>query len=201
MDRRDAIKKTAFLMGVAVSASTITAVMSGCKTDPSGGASSGVTATGDWKPSFFNNDQINTIADIADRIIPETDTPGAKAANVHQFIDGTFKDNYEPDVQKAMKAALDGFMADVKKEHGKSFTALSPEEQDKVLTGIEAEAMEELKKGGNLPPFFTAMKELTCIGFFRSEIGATQTLQYSAVPGDYLGCISLEEAGGKTWAT
>jgi hypothetical protein len=45
-------------------------------------------------------------------------------------------------------------------------------------------------------------KELTLLGFFTSEPGATQVLQYIAVPGSYKGCVPLAEAGnGKTWAT
>jgi hypothetical protein len=40
------------------------------------------------------------------------------------------------------------------------------------------------------------------LGYFSSEPGATQVLQYEAVPGKYNGCIPLNEAGnGKTWAT
>jgi hypothetical protein len=45
-------------------------------------------------------------------------------------------------------------------------------------------------------------KELTMLGFFTSEIGATQILQYIAVPGPYRGCLPLSQTGnGKTWAT
>jgi hypothetical protein len=44
------------------------------------------------------------------------------------------------------------------------------------------------------------IKELTCLGFFTSEPGATQVLQYEAVPGAYHGCVPLAEVG-KTWAT
>jgi hypothetical protein len=43
-------------------------------------------------------------------------------------------------------------------------------------------------------------KELTLLGFFTSEPGATQVLQYDPVPGAYHGCVPLEEVG-KTWAT
>ncbi|MDQ2656828.1 MAG: gluconate 2-dehydrogenase subunit 3 family protein, partial [Bacteroidota bacterium] len=51
-------------------------------------------------------------------------------------------------------------------------------------------------------PFILMMKELTMLGFFTSQAGATQVLQYEAVPGAYKGCIPLSEAGnGKTWAS
>jgi hypothetical protein len=51
-------------------------------------------------------------------------------------------------------------------------------------------------------PFFLMAKELTLMGYFTSEEGATKVLQYEAVPGAYKGCIPLKEAGqGRTWAT
>ena len=50
-------------------------------------------------------------------------------------------------------------------------------------------------------PFILTMKELTLLGFFTSEVGATQILQYLPVPGRLQSCIPLSEAGnGKTWA-
>ena len=44
------------------------------------------------------------------------------------------------------------------------------------------------------------MKELTLLGFFTSEIGATKALRYVAVPGKYEGCIPYNK-GDKAWAT
>jgi hypothetical protein len=44
------------------------------------------------------------------------------------------------------------------------------------------------------------MKELTLLGFFTSEPGATQVLQYNQVPGPFKGCVPLTEVG-KQWAT
>jgi gluconate 2-dehydrogenase gamma chain len=50
-------------------------------------------------------------------------------------------------------------------------------------------------------PFILTMKELTLLGFFTSEVGATQILQYLPVSGRLQSCIPLSEAGnGKTWA-
>ena len=55
---------------------------------------------------------------------------------------------------------------------------------------------------GSVSSFLLSVKELTMLGFFTSEAGATQVLQYQAVPGAYKGCVPVSEAGnGKTWAT
>jgi hypothetical protein len=51
-------------------------------------------------------------------------------------------------------------------------------------------------------PFVLMMKELTLLGFFTSQVGATQVLQYEAVPGGFQACVPVAAAGnGKTWAT
>ena len=53
---------------------------------------------------------------------------------------------------------------------------------------------------GGEKPFIMEVKELTIIGFFTSEPGATEVLQYNQVPGPFKGCVPLAEVG-KTWAT
>jgi hypothetical protein len=66
----------------------------------------------------------------------------------------------------------------------------------------EAVAAEKSENKPEKRPFILMTKELTMLGFFTSQPGATQVLQYEAVPGSYKGCIPLSEAGqGRTWAT
>jgi hypothetical protein len=48
-------------------------------------------------------------------------------------------------------------------------------------------------------PFFKLVKELTLLGYFTSEPGATLALDYVPVPGRYDGCIDLKP-GQKAWA-
>jgi len=44
-------------------------------------------ARADWKPVFLDAHQDDTLVALADLIIPDTDTPGAKKALVNRFID------------------------------------------------------------------------------------------------------------------
>ena len=83
MKRREAIRRTTVLLGGTLSASAISAVMSGCKGAP--------IDTG-WTPSHLTKDQINLVAEVAERILPTTDTPGARDAGVPRFIDIFLKD-------------------------------------------------------------------------------------------------------------
>jgi len=193
IDRREALRKTALLMGMAVSASALTGILQGCKATPE------LTYT----PSFFTEDQARIVSEVAEIIIPKTDTPGAKDTGVPGFIDLMLKDCYKKEDQDYFIEGLTAFDAEAKKAYGDSFIYCKPEQQVELVTKIHAAAIAEAKQNKEAAkPFILMAKELTLLGFFTSEPGATQVLQYIAVPGSYKGCIPLAEAGnGKTWAT
>lgn len=191
MDRREALRRTALLMGGVVSAPAIMGVLQGCKAKP------GLA----WKPEFLNEDQASVVSQVAEIIIPRTDTPGAKDAGVPSFIDQILKECYSPEDQKRFTEGLQAFNDDAKKEYGDAFKDLDDEDQAAYVKKVHDEAVNAEAAPDNRP-FILTMKELTMLGFFTSQPGATQVLQYVAVPGAYHGCISVSEAGnGKTWAT
>jgi gluconate 2-dehydrogenase gamma chain len=193
MDRREALKRTAWLMGGVVSAPAIMGVLKGCKAKP------GI----DWKPVYLNEHQGSVVSQVAEIIIPKTDTPGAKEVGVPSFIDQMLKEVYSPDDQEWFAKGLDAFNAGAEAAYGDEFADLSEEDQTAYVKKVHAEAIEASHADPEpRRPFILMMKELTMLGFFTSEPGATQVLQYVAVPGAYKGCIPLSEAGnGKTWAT
>jgi len=194
MDRREALKRTAWIMGGVVSAPAIAGILNGCKAKP----------TIDWKPALLKGDEALTVTQVADIIIPKTDTPGAKEVGVPQFIDTMLKDCYTKEDQDHFLAGLKAFDDGAQKEFGDAFVDLAPEQKIAYVSKVHHAALEEQKTAQPAPkrPFILMMKELTMLGYFTSEPGATQVLQYVAVPGAYHGCIPLNEAGnGKTWAT
>lgn len=194
MDRREALKRTAWIMGGAVSAPAIAGILKGCAAKPTIG----------WKPVFLTMDQGILVSQVAEIIIPKTDTPGAIDTGVPGFIDLMLKDTYTKEDQDYYLAGLNAFDEEAKKEHGDPFVELSAEKQAAFVKKVHDAAVEDAKnkKGEPKRPFILMTKELTMLGFFTSEPGATQVLQYVAVPGSYHGCIPLAEAGnGKTWAT
>ena len=77
MDRREALKRTAWIMGGAVSAPAHMGILKGCAAKP----------TIDWTPVFLSSDQGTLISQVAEIIIPKTDTPGAIVVCVDWFID------------------------------------------------------------------------------------------------------------------
>ena len=193
MDRREALKRTAWIMGGAVSAPAIMGILKGCTAKP----------TIDWTPVFLSSDQGALVSQVAEIIIPKTDTPGAKDVGVPGFIDQILKECYKKEDQDKFLAELKAFDDEAKKEYGDPFIELDAEQQAAFVKKVHDAAV-NTDDVGTPPerPFILTLKELTMLGYFTSEPGATQVLQYSPVPGAYKGCIPVGEAGnGKTWAT
>ena len=193
MDRREALRRTALVMGGMLTASTITAILKGCKAEPALS----------WNPELFSEDQARVITRLTDIIIPKTNTPGAAETGVPYFIEQVVKDCYDQEEQKRFLDGLNEFMAGSEKAYGKSFLKLSEDKQEEYTVAVHRQAVEaeQAKVEGYKRPFILKCKELTMAGYFTSEPGATQVLQYEPVPGSYEGCITLEEAGWKAWAT
>jgi gluconate 2-dehydrogenase gamma chain len=192
MDRRQAIQRAALVLGYSISAPAIMGVLKGCKAAPEIG----------YTPVFFKEDQAAMIAEIAEIIIPKTDTPGAKDAGVPAFIDLMLKDCYSAEDQERFLKGLESLNQEAKTSYGDEFISCTAEHQSELVNKIHKVAIAEVKSEN--PPkeksFILMAKELTMLGFFTSEPGATQVLQYNPVPGSYKGCVPLAEIG-KTWAT
>lgn len=198
MDRREAIKRTSLAMGGMISASTMAVIMKGCA--PSRSL--------EWQSTLFTQDQAMMMEDICERIIPTTDTPGAKAVGVPQFIESMVNLIYKPEDRERFMAGLNKLQQSIQDQHEKPFTELSEEQQYEILNPLNEAVSKEATAShyrkqveGYQPSFFRMTKELTLTGYYSSEIGATQELQYLDIPGNYDGCVPLEDLGGKTWAT
>jgi len=189
MKRRDAIKRTALIMGYAVSASAIAGVMGGCQADKAL----------DWTPKFLSATQQKTLSEATERILPKTKTPGAKDVMVDRFIDELMHFIYKPEESKAFSDGLDKLEADAQAAHNSSFADLEDAKKDALLTTAMNAAKAEKEKNPNaeIPPFFSSLKQLTFLGYFNSEEIGEKVLAYDPVPGTYQGCIPLE---GNAWS-
>jgi hypothetical protein len=189
MDRREAIQRAAMVLGYAVSAPAVMGILNGCKAAPELA----------FTPVFLTEDQARIVSEVAEILLPKTDTPGAKDVGVPGFIDLMLKDTYKKEDQDRFIAGLTLFDEEARKDYGDSFVYLEPSEQQEHVKKVHDTAITERERGEKRP-FILMVKELTVLGFFTSEPGATQVLQYNAVPGAYHGCLPLAEIG-KTWAT
>lgn len=210
MNRREAVQNIAFLLGGTLVGAN--AFLTGCK-----------TSTG--KQEAFTADDIAYLNEIADTILPTTaSSPGAKAANVGQFMTVMVNDCYEAKDQKAFKEGMGKLNDFADKKYGSTFMKLNPQQRTDLLIALDKEADEYTKqqreeaskkkeddkdkaKNRNVngskddPPkhYFRLMKELTLLGYFTSEIGTTQARRYAPVPGKYDGCTPYKK-GDKAWA-
>lgn len=140
--------------------------------------------------------------EIAETILPATKTPGAKAAKVGEYMSVMVRDCYDEKDQKRFLDALDKIDDASEKKYKKSFMEINPQERHDLLVAIDKEAREytKAKKKEDPPHYFPMIKRLTLDGYFTSEVGAKQALNYVAVPGKYQGCIDYRK-GDKAWAT
>lgn len=143
-----------------------------------------------WTPKALSAEQARTLDIVAELIIPSTDTPGARAAGVPQFVDRALISYYDAADGARFKAVLDQIDRDARTAHGAAFADLSAGQQQALLIRYDTEGVAS----------FRALKELVTIGYFTSEPGATIALRYDPVPGDYRGCVPLKDIG-RGWAT
>ena len=183
ISRREALRRTALMLGVAVTPSLISGVMQA------------QTAAARSNPAarFLTAAQFATASVVAERIIPKTDTPGATDVGVPGFIDLMYG-KYMTAAEKRVFAAG---LADVEQASvalgQRSFSQFSPTQQDAVLTKIATAAQSRENT------FFHLMKELTLLGYFTSEIGCTQAQRYVEAPGKFEPCVPYTP-GERTWA-
>lgn len=181
MNRRDALKSVVLMMGGTMVGAT--AVLTGCAPESQ------------IEGLNFSPEDVAFLDEVGDTIIPTTDTPGAKAAGIGSFIMMMVKDTYDAENQGAFVSGINSMRSSFKSDNGKSFEEGSVEERTAFLNQMkeQAQAGEESAKVINM------LKDLTILGYFSSEIGATQALNYVEVPGRYDGCIPYEK-GDKAYA-
>jgi len=190
MNRRDALSRVALLVGGSVIGAEL--FLNGCKT-PDKKAVAGLT---------FTQDDIAFLNEMGETILPATSTPGAKEAKVGEFMTVFVNDCYEEKDQKIFHEGLLKLDEASKKKNSKSFMESTAEQRHDLLVDLDKEAKDyqKNKKDGDPTHYFTMMKQLTLMGFFTSEPGATKALRYVAIPGRYEGCIPYKK-GDKAWAT
>ncbi len=141
---------------------------------------------GGWKPLVFQGSEAETVAHLAERILPETDTPGARRALVHQYIDFVLSRAEDAD-RARFREGLQELERRCAATFGKPFAELEAGRQDDFLTGIEGS------------PFFREVKRLTVDGYYRSEAGMKQELGFegNTFLAEFEGCTHPEHRSWK----
>lgn len=175
MNRRQLFKSAVLGAGAAASAAAQERVH--VHVDAIAPAQAAAMADADWKPEVLDDHQNETVIVLSELIIPETDTPGAKAAQVNRWVDLYLKDLSE-DSGHAFLMGLGWLDGHTLKEHGKPFVGLTEAQQIAVLEKLDGAEAEELATGAE---FFKEMKDLTVQGYYTSKIGIAE-LNKNGVP-------------------
>jgi hypothetical protein len=193
IDRRELIHRAAMVLGGTLSSGAVLGVLSGCTATPAPASGGGAQPA-----KFLTLTEAQTVAAVSEQIIPRTDTPGAIDAGVPAFIDRMMAGYYQERERHILRAGLARIDRDAHQAHGMAFAALTPEQQIELMKVYDREAFEQNSKGGDKHAF-RMLKELTTLGYFTSEPGATKALKYAPVPGPYKGDIPFSDVG-KAWA-
>ncbi len=182
MNRREAVKRTGWLVGGIISAPAMLSVLQGCQ----------AKKELSWTPDFFTKDEAAILEEVAEIILPATETPGAKDVGVPQFIDKMVANVYDEEDRANFKAGLQELDTHAQSTYGDAFMEMSPEDRTTMIKAMYEKASNAKEKKR---PFILMAKELTLLGYYTSETVATTQLQYDQVPGPYKGCIPYEEVG------
>jgi gluconate 2-dehydrogenase gamma chain len=109
--------------------------------------------------AFFNDAQAAEIEAMAAQIIPTDESPGAREAHCLYFIDRALS-TFAKSTQPVYIQGLQDLQSKTKELYadGGKFSALTSEQQIKVLTGIEK------------TPFFRTIRTHTVLGFFSRPV-------------------------------
>jgi len=151
----------------------------------------------------LNPHQNATVTTIAELIIPQTHTPGAKAARVNEFIDLIVAEWYDDEEKETFVTGLANVDSRARGLYGKNFVNCEQKQQGSILQAMDDEVAERTanpRRRRNHPPeknFFFMIKQLTLVGYYTSQIGFEQELHAETIPSRHAGCVPVEEEAAK----
>jgi gluconate 2-dehydrogenase gamma chain len=144
-------------------------------------------SSGPYQPLFFSPRHYRMVEHLAEMIIPEDDTPGAKKAGVAEFIDFMVANRVPvsasrdvrstqdaiamgDEAQNRFLSGLDWMNARSKSEFGREFMDCTPEQQDSLLEELAYKAkFKPTTESGRA--FFQFLRDYTVVGYYTTKIG------------------------------
>ncbi|MGI9204866.1 MAG: gluconate 2-dehydrogenase subunit 3 family protein [Woeseiaceae bacterium] len=192
--RREAILRvSAMFGGVALVGQSV--MLAGCAAQPAGDVRNASGA------ALFRQSDVELLDEIAETILPQTSTPGAKAAGVGPFIAMMVSDVYYENDQQIFTDGIRDVQARCLRSYGAHFQIVTAAQRLELLEKLDAEQHHYMESRDEDAPahYFRMMKELTLLGYFTSEIGYKQAMRYVETPGRYDPCVPYTK-GEKSWA-
>jgi gluconate 2-dehydrogenase gamma chain len=170
MNRRDAIKRTAMMLGVAISSTTV----AGCLGEDRNKLGTELN----WKPQFLNKAQAKLVSVASELVLPRTDTPGAQDVGVPQLLDIL----YGKYMTVEEKSTFSKGLGELQKL---GFQDKSADDQTATMVTL----------GKSNRKFITQLRGAIIAGYFTSEEVCRNVTKYDPVPGAYVGCVPISETG------
>jgi hypothetical protein len=196
MNRRELLKLIAVATGGTVIGGEF--LLSGCKNPEN------------TSLTEFSEENIAFLDEVAETILPQTHTAGAKAAGVGRFMTVMVNDCYAKEDQEVFHKGINVLDEACKKMHGHGFMKATPEERKALLISVDNGSKDDVKRKADFDKeqrekeqqahekgvtdfkrqtmpnhYFQQMKQLTIFGYFTSEKGRNEGLRYTPVPGKY----------------
>ncbi|MDG1728413.1 MAG: gluconate 2-dehydrogenase subunit 3 family protein [Algibacter sp.] len=200
MNRRDVLKGLGLTLGYTVAAPSILSLLHSCKTEPK-----------IWAPQFLSITEGTVLTNLVDLILPKTESsPGALEVNVPEFIDLFVFKVYEDEEKIKFKKGIelifkalnivDDNLSVIKKEDYDILLAKylrSSKEQQKFYGDKHNEDHEDAIIFNTL----TNIRNTSVWAYKTSEQVGEHVLAYDPIPGEQIGCTSLENlTNGKAWS-
>jgi hypothetical protein len=183
MQRREILRRAAWLLGGAISAPAALAILQGC----SAREASGGTPVAPLQ--FLDAKQFDTIAEIAEIMLPKTDTAGARDVGVAAFIDAALAAVYPMQDRVRYLAGYAEFERTASSS-GKPFLERVSAEREGI---VKDSLLAALTHEGEDKPFMLVTRELALLGYFTSRMGITENMEYVPVPAAFHGCVPLSQ--------
>lgn len=148
-----------------------------------------------WAPKVLSAHQNEMVTVLSELIIPRTDTPGAREAQVNRFIDSVLQEATPAD-RTAFLKGLAWMDARSRLLVGKDVLSATPAEQTELLTRLSSEERRGAEEQIGVD-FFQALKSMTITGYYSTEIGLRQELgdDGQMVQAEFKGCTHPEHQG------
>ena len=137
-------------------------------------------------------EQFALLEQITEVMIPTTDTPGAIAAGVPAFVRQMMDEWASSASRSDISNVLEGVDRHAWEKFGAAFVELPPERRYAVVRGFDENRVRRQD------PAYSKFKYLVLIGYYLSEVGATQELRYELIPGAWRACVPFTEIGRAT---
>jgi hypothetical protein len=137
----------------------------------------------------FDAQQFALLEQVCEVIIPTTDTPGAIVAGVPAFMRQMIEEWGSAESRTQIAEVLESIEKIAWSRFGAAFLELLPGRRLEVVSVLDEERV------GRQDPAYRKFKYLGLVGYYQSEIGATQELRFELVPGAWRSCVPLSEIG------